>query len=98
MPAVRRSPRLALLAALPLVLALVLAGLSACQDDEPAAPTAVPSAPSSPLESIETTGLAVARADFCERVAPAQAQDALGADARPRRPTPMASPRSCPRA
>jgi hypothetical protein len=76
MPAVRRSPRLALLAALP----LVLAGVSACQEDKPTEPATVPTAPSTPLESIETTGLAVARADFCERVAPAQAQEALGAE------------------
>jgi hypothetical protein len=76
MPVVRRSPRLALLAALP----LVLAGVSACEDDRPTRPATVPTASSTPLASIRTTEVAVARAGFCDRVAPARAADALGAE------------------
>lgn len=80
MSAVRRSPRRGRAPALLAALALLLPGLSACRGDDPAKPATVHTPRSTPLASIETTGLAVARADFCARVAPGQAQQALGAE------------------
>ncbi|MCW2794489.1 MAG: hypothetical protein JWO76_3587 [Nocardioides sp.] len=80
MPAVRRSPRRAQLAALPVVLTLGLGGLAGCQGDPPHEPATVPSASSTPLASVDTNALTVPRADFCGLVAPAQAREALGAE------------------
>lgn len=65
-------PRAALLAAL-----LVLPGVAACQDESPA-PAAAPSEPGTPLASFDTSGLSVARSQFCATVAPAEAERLLG--------------------
>lgn len=74
MPAARRSPLL-LAAALP----LLAAGLTACDGGGPQGqPSATPS--STPLTAVDTTGLTVPRSAFCDRVAPADAQRALGVE------------------
>jgi hypothetical protein len=78
MPAVRRSPRVALLAVLPLMLLLLL-GATACQDS-PERPEAAPTDPSTPLASFSTGDLSVQRSAFCSRIAPAQAGALLGAE------------------
>ena len=81
MPAVRRPH--AALAALLLVGAV---GLSGCDvgspDDQPSdRSSAAPTTPSAtPLSAFDTTGLTVPRADFCEQVAPVDAQRALGGE------------------
>ena len=60
---------------------LLLSVLSACQADQPAPPSADPTpSATTPLAAIDTSALVVARADFCARIAPTQAQDALGAE------------------
>ncbi len=77
MPAVRR-PRSLLLAVLP----LVVAGLAACDSGAPqggSSGASSPSASSTPLTALDTAGMVVPRSAFCERVAPADAQRALGA-------------------
>lgn len=63
------------IAAALVALALLTAGCSG--GSEPPAPSA-PSAASTPLDQVTTEGLAVARADFCSRVAPAAVEEALG--------------------
>ncbi|GAA2156452.1 hypothetical protein GCM10009844_44720 [Nocardioides koreensis] len=68
-----RRPRLAVALLLPLLL------LTACTDDG-SAPTTAPSAPPTPLESLSTRDLAVARVSFCPMVPPDAVKTALGAE------------------
>ena len=82
MPAVRRprAPLAVLLLAGPLI--GLLAGLAACDGDPPQAERSdAPATPTAtPLAAFDTSGLTVPRADFCDRVPPADAQRALGAE------------------
>lgn len=81
-PAVRRrlpSAPAALPAALLAILLAVL--LAACDSDGSTAPAPEPSPSSTPLPDFATEGIAVARDEFCSRVAPAAVETALGADA-----------------
>jgi hypothetical protein len=77
MPAARR-PRILLAAVLP----LLVAGLAACDGGQPQGqPSGTPPGPTStPLTALDTAGLVVPRVSFCDRVAPVDAQRALGSE------------------
>ena len=61
-------------------LALTVLAAGACEDEAPA-PSAEPSASATPLADVDTRGVAVAREEFCSRIAPAAVEDALGGPA-----------------
>lgn len=71
------APMLPRVAAAVLATLVAVTGLTACDGDEQPQ-TPVSSIVSTPLADFSTTGITIARADFCSRVAPAAVEEALG--------------------